>query len=391
MFAHSPRDLALLLPALAVAVALALTAAPALARGPAALTLWAAAYACWVWWGSNTVAHNHLHNPLFRSRAANRAFSLALTLWLSIPQTLWRDRHLAHHAGAPPRLRLGRRLVAELALVLGALAALGVAAPALSAALLGGLALGLGLCAAQGRLEHRLDGREHAGGVSTRGRLHNLLWFNDGYHAEHHRAPRRHWSALPAAALPDAPIARHGPLLRPLEGRTGSARGRVLAGLERLALHSPRLQRFLVAAHARALARLIPRAVATPPSRVLIVGGGLFPRTALALATVLPEATLVVMDTDPAHLDCARELLAARGLAPPRVAFRRGTWQPGQPVDAELVVVPLAFEGDRAALYRPTAVPTLVHAFPWEARGLPAEPVSRILLFKRLVAVPARP
>src|SRR5579864_3336216 len=70
-----------------------------------------------VWWNSNTIAHNFIHRPFFRSSGMNRLFSAALSVLLGIPQTLWRDRHLAHHAGIEWRLRVSRRLVAETALV----------------------------------------------------------------------------------------------------------------------------------------------------------------------------------------------------------------------------------------------------------------------------------
>jgi fatty acid desaturase len=58
-----------------------------------------------IWWTSNTIAHNFIHRPFFRRRAANRLFALFLTLLLGIPQSVWRDRHLAHHAGMRPRAR----------------------------------------------------------------------------------------------------------------------------------------------------------------------------------------------------------------------------------------------------------------------------------------------
>jgi fatty acid desaturase len=47
------------------------------------------------WWTANTVAHNFIHNPFFRSRRANAAFSVVLTLLLGVPQALWRARHLS--------------------------------------------------------------------------------------------------------------------------------------------------------------------------------------------------------------------------------------------------------------------------------------------------------
>ena len=35
-----------------------------------------------------------------------------------------------------------------------------------------------------------------AWGVSSYGWLYNLLWFNNGYHAEHHFRPRVHWTRM---------------------------------------------------------------------------------------------------------------------------------------------------------------------------------------------------
>src|SRR5260370_19052851 len=62
-----------------------------------------------LWWNSNTISHNFIHRPFFRRRSANVLFGLYLTLLLGIPQSMWRDRHPAHHPGLPPRLRLTAR------------------------------------------------------------------------------------------------------------------------------------------------------------------------------------------------------------------------------------------------------------------------------------------
>ena len=37
-----------------------------------------------------------------------------------------------------------------------------------------------------------------AWGVSSYHRLYNWLWFNNGYHAEHHYRPRVHWTEMKA-------------------------------------------------------------------------------------------------------------------------------------------------------------------------------------------------
>src|SRR5438093_1490171 len=53
---------------------------------------------------------------------------------------------------------------------------------------------GMALCRLQGDGEHASSTE----GVSFHARLYNRLWFNDGYHAEHHRSPGEHWTRLPS-------------------------------------------------------------------------------------------------------------------------------------------------------------------------------------------------
>ena len=67
-----------------------------------------------------------------------------------------------------------------------------------------------------------------------------------------------------------------------------------LEQLERFVLRSTALQSFVLSRHRRALAALIPAGV----ERVTIVGGGLFPRTALAIRELLPRARIVVIESN---------------------------------------------------------------------------------------------
>ena len=72
-----------------------------------------------MWWNANTISHNFIHLPFFRSRTANRLFSGYLSLLLGVPQSFWKAKHLAHHAGRPLRSMTPRgEWVAEGALVL---------------------------------------------------------------------------------------------------------------------------------------------------------------------------------------------------------------------------------------------------------------------------------
>src|SRR5690242_3468389 len=102
---HSPWDGALV--ALSLAHAAALIFFPSIALIALAL-----------WWNANTISHNFIHLPFFRSRRLNSAFALFLTALLGFPQSLWRARHLAHHAGREERqLRWTRRMTLEAGLV----------------------------------------------------------------------------------------------------------------------------------------------------------------------------------------------------------------------------------------------------------------------------------
>jgi hypothetical protein len=326
-----------------------------------------------IWWSSNTIAHIAVHAPLFVSPALNRSFSLFLTVLVGIPQTLWRERHLAHHGGRDWRLRDRRsvRLQPDLPQPFVEVALVGVFWASLAAALpdffLGvyvpGYLAGLGLCALQGHYEHA------RGTTSHYGRIYNLLCFNDGYHVEHHERPGLHWTRLPDRLVSEARTSRWPPLLRWLDGLG-------LEMLERLVLRSPRLQRFVLESHRRALARLVSRLPGI--DRVAIVGGGLFPRTALILRDLLPGSRLVIIDADADNLQTARTMI---GGAAEYVHRRyRASEEAG---DFDLVVIPLSLDEGRDAIYEhPPAKAVLVHDWLWRARGESAV-VSAVLL-KRL-------
>jgi hypothetical protein len=115
----------------------------------------------------------------------------------------------------------------------------------------------------------------------------------------------------------------------------------------------------------------------TPPHCVTIVGGGLFPRTALVLQRVFPEAKLTIVDECAAHVEIARRFLSQD------VEFRNDHYDPSAPDHADLVVIPLSFAGDRRVVYRAAPAPvTLVHDWLWNTTT-PGVPVSWLLL-KRL-------
>ncbi len=195
------------------------------------------------------IGHYFLHNPFFTSKRLNALFGMFNSMLLGTPQTFHRLHHLQHHRynnDAPDprtgttgdfsstwryskragreenffryallayfrsdlgylfremrRLRLGRQVAAEagaLVLMLAAFAVLnplGLAAFYLPVWLLGNMATH-----AQNYLEHHhaIPGDRRTDSVSSYGRLYNLIWFNNGYHQEHHYRPQVHWTRLP--------------------------------------------------------------------------------------------------------------------------------------------------------------------------------------------------
>jgi hypothetical protein len=304
-----------------------------------------------IWWNSNTVSHNFIHRPFFRRGAANILFAAVLSALLGIPQSLWRDRHLAHHAGVSPRIRLTAELWAQTAVIFAVWAGIAAHSPAyFFSVYIPGYLLGLALCALHGHYEH-----SH-GATSHYGKLYNLLCFNDGYHVEHHANPAIHWTRLPGRFDWTARRSAWPAPLRWIEECS-------LDTLERLLLRSAILQRFVLRTHERALRAVLASAGTLQPQRIAIVGGGLFPRTALILRTLLPESRLTIIDASRENLDCARNLLPAS-----EIEFRHQRYTGGGGFD--LVTIPLAFRGDRHAVCaQPPPCGIVVHDWIWHRWG----------------------
>lgn len=394
LFGTSERDVLVLGAGLGHALFLALVLALAAtgSLGPGARVALALGLGLAMNWGSNTVSHIHLHTPLFRGRAANAAFSVFLSVLLAVPQSWWKLRHLVHH-GLPAaddedvRRALRSSGALELAALLVFVGALAAARPVVFATVYApGMLLGFLLCANQGWQEHR---RSNAG-VDVHARLYNRLWFNDGFHAAHHRAPDAHWTTLPTRAMAADVVSTWPPLVRWCDGwpaLVNHAAAIVIDGLERWTLRFPFVRRYLLSTHARAWSALLRDVPASNLREVTIVGGGLFPRTALVLSRLLPEARLTIVDAAPEHLALARGFLAPLlRERPEALVFVAGRFDPGRPpVSADLVVVPLAFRGDRRRFYSaPCAGHVAVHDWLWRRRQVAHSRRVSILLMKRL-------
>lgn len=194
------------------------------------------------------VGHNFLHNPFFRWPPLNHVFSLVNSLSLGMPQTLYKYHHLNHHRYnndqrrpdaadtrdrsstyrfasqrgeeeslwsyallgpfrtelRAPYLEAKKRRRAWLvwsecgALAAFALAALLAEPKCFFLFLLPVWYGGQVFALAENWLEHHraMPGNRLTDSVSCYGRLYNLVWFNNGYHQEHHYRPTVHWTKI---------------------------------------------------------------------------------------------------------------------------------------------------------------------------------------------------
>ena len=304
-----------------------------------------------LWWNANTISHYFIHRPFFRSATANAAFSVFLSLLLGLPQSVWRDRHLAHHAGTEPRIRRTPQLWIEVAAVGTLWLLILVWSPwFFLLAWLPGLAIGLSICAVHGHFEH-ID----TGTTSHYGRIYNYLFFNDGYHVEHHEHPACDWRRLQQKRDAHRDGSRWPAVLRWLE--------HPLETLERLVLPRPGLQRFVLDTHRQAWLQLTPELDGV--RTIGIVGGGLFPRTATLLRELLPHARLTIIDGNADNVELARQRLGDS------VQYDGSWFDPKKNGGFDLLVFPLDYRGeDREALREHLPSPTVVfHEWIWNPRG----------------------
>jgi fatty acid desaturase len=207
----------------------------------------AVAYAVGISWNINGVAHNFIHNPFFASPALNRIFRIVLSLTMGFSQTFSETVHWRHHRGNSDHRADGttvdwlsiyrysdddepesvwrysllgffrndpKAIHAELRKRNAREAAWGRFELSASIVLivvmlivqwkftlfvfLPGYYAGHALSNLNGYYEHYGADPDVslAWGVSSYNRPYNWVWFNNGYHAEHHYRPNTHWTQM---------------------------------------------------------------------------------------------------------------------------------------------------------------------------------------------------
>jgi fatty acid desaturase len=197
-------------------------------------------------WNLQCISHNFIHNPYFANPWLNRAYSVLETVALGVPHVLYHHYHLNHHWGDNDALgpdgstkdwssiyrygqdgkpeafwryclisffrvetvaviRVAHRnhhtpqlLVESLVLVAFWTTMALVNWQFFLFFYLPSYYLGWVLSYAEGYLEHygAQPGNYFANSVSSYNWLYNFLWFNNGYHQEHHWDPKVHWTRM---------------------------------------------------------------------------------------------------------------------------------------------------------------------------------------------------
>src|SRR5436305_1851055 len=199
-------------------------------------------------WNLQCISHNFIHNPFFSNPWLNRAYSVLETFALGVPHIFYHHYHMNHHWGdndakgpdgttkdwssiyrygkngqpeafwkyclvsffrveVGPVIRTvarhGRGEMIQAAVETAVLAAFWIMMLLVdwryfAFFYLPSYYLGWVLSYAEGYLEHygAKPGNDYANSVSSYNRLYNFLWFNNGYHQEHHWDPKMHWTRM---------------------------------------------------------------------------------------------------------------------------------------------------------------------------------------------------
>ncbi|MBA2404175.1 MAG: fatty acid desaturase [Bdellovibrionales bacterium] len=184
------------------------------------------------------VAHNFIHNPFFKSPKLNQLFSLLNSLCLGVPASVYRIHHLEHHRhnNRPDKdetstFRHGKNGLEENIFLYSTLGVLRTdlltlyktarKQSSLVVVELIGLVFFIALLAninwklfvgyvltsyLAGQIfalwenycehHHANYNDRKRDSVSCYNKVYNFLWFNNGYHQEHHFSPTIHWTEI---------------------------------------------------------------------------------------------------------------------------------------------------------------------------------------------------
>ena len=111
---------------------------------------------------------------------------------------------------------------------------------------------------------------------------------------------------------------------------------------------------------------------------VLIVGGGLFPRTLLALKKLYPCASFTIIDKN------RKNLYRVKIKYPESANYICDDFKNIDPIQFDLIILPLAYSGLKQELYQQVpAASVVLHDWLWNMKGRKGVIIS-IFLLKRM-------
>lgn len=155
--------------------------------------------------------------------------------------------------------------------------------------------------------------------------------------------------------------------------------------LEYITIKIPFLRNWVLNVHERAICNLLSLDVQEPPIRFVVVGGGIFPRTAIIIRRLFPDAQIVIQDMNLKSLRFAENYL--RNMHITEDVIYSHTIYDGINYDAAsesiygtVVILPLAFRGEIGQ----TAFKTLKHCWIWDTDYCEKQCLVSYFLLKKI-------
>ncbi len=148
--------------------------------------------------------------------------------------------------------------------------------------------------------------------------------------------------------------------------------------LERSILYIKSFTNIIIKIHYNASYNIIKKHIPDfLPERILIVGGGILPRSVIIFQAFYPLAKLYVLDMNEHSLELAQRYI--NNYNKYNISFIHSKYDPCLSKDYDLVIFPLAFRGLNAKAY----TTSIRHCWIWEKH--PNSEIVSIFLLKKIV------
>lgn len=161
----------------------------------------------------------------------------------------------------------------------------------------------------------------------------------------------------------------------------------LLDSLEYITMNISYLRNWVLKVHETAFSNIFALDLIEPPIRFIIVGGGIFPRTAIIIRNMFPDAQIVIQDMNHKSLECAENYMKDLGITDNIIYFKSRYTGVNYDVASEsvygtVVILPLAFRGGEICQ---TTFKTVKHCWLWENHPCEKDSIVSYFLLKKIV------